>query len=246
LLTIGRPEHIRHLLSHLENNSFRNEIADGRSLTARGASQNVHFHLFTKRRFSEPAVAVAELSHEHGPIKPAEVAFIRIQGEEKSIRSFDLLEDTHPTAVVPPKWLEGTWPVEIKVMPPKSWVFYLRGDCRDSWERIELPLQASYQGGAIRLQFDDKSLRLIYPGMIHLTHVEAMMPGTNQSQKPSWLREWSITDTDAWQLGGKNPRFFPTLDLEQVLETMERAALKNPPESPEKIAAFNITYRKKP
>src|SRR5262249_38652537 len=139
------------------------ELADGRSLTARGASQNVHFHLFTKRRFVEPAVAIAELSNAHVPIEPAEVAFIRIQGEENPVKSFDLLEDTHPTVVVPPKWLEGTWPIDLNVTN-RSWVFYPSGVCRESWEPIELPLQASYQDGAIRLQFDDESLKRIYPG----------------------------------------------------------------------------------
>jgi len=67
-----------------------------------------------------------------------------------------------------------------------------------------------------------------------------------QSRKPSWLRDWSISAAEAWQFDGKNPRFFPTLDLEQILETMEQAALKGVPESPEKVAAFNIAYRKKP
>jgi hypothetical protein len=245
VLNIGRPEHIRHLLSYLESNSFRNELADGRSLTARGASQNVHFHLFTKRRFVEPAVAIAELSNAHVPIESAEVAFIRIQGEENPVKSFDLLEDTHPTVVVPPKWLEGTWPVDLKVTN-RSWVFYPSGDCRESWEPIELPLQASYQDGAIRLQFDDESLKRIYPGMIHLSHIEATVRPAAQSQKPSWLRDWSISAAEAWQFDGKNPRFFPTLDLEQILETMEQAALKGVLESPEKVAAFNIAYRKKP
>src|SRR5262249_29069527 len=152
VLTIGRPEHIRHLLSYLESNSFRNELADGRSLTTRGASQNVHFHLFTKRRLVEPAVAIAGFSNAHGPTEPAEIAFIR--GEKNAVKSFDLLENTPPTVVVPPKWLEGTWPVDVNV--------------------------------------------------------------TKRS-----------------------------LDLEQILETIEQAALKGMPESPEKVAAFNIAYRKK-
>jgi hypothetical protein len=243
VLAVGQPDHVRHLLSHLESSSFKGEVGDGRRVAASAAGENFHFHLFTKRRLAEPAVAISELSDEHGAVEPAGVGFIR--GEVKPVSSLDLLEGAHPIAVAKPKWVEGTWPVDL-ILTTRTWLFYPRGSCERSWEALKgFPLEARQQDRAIQLRFNEESLAQIHSGMIHLSHVEAVMQREAQPKPPKWLRDWSISAEGAWRLDGKNQAFFPTLELEQIMETMERAALKNAPES-EKVAAFNIAYRKKP
>jgi len=125
------------------------------------------------------------------------------------------------------------------------WLGLDRGLCEDDWARLETPpeLATLDQAGArvaLKLFGDPMAMRALPKNRTYLLLFTVTADALDRSAL-AWVDDWSFSAVDEAKLVEKNPKFFPALNLSQIVGVFEAIAAQTFKPGP--IAYVGIAFK---